>query len=49
MSTTAKWWPVRPRRKQVPSCEAGGDFQLSGTSSRRPDNSFAGVEVDARE
>ena len=38
---------ARPRGK-FPHVKRAGDFLfVSGTSSRRPDNSFAGVEVDA--
>jgi 2-aminomuconate deaminase len=34
-------------RGRFPHCKRAGDFVfVSGTSSRRPDNSFAGVEVD---
>lgn len=34
-------------RGRFPHCKRAGDFIfVSGTSSRRPDNSFAGVEVD---
>ena len=37
---------AKPRGK-FPHCKRAGDFiYVSGTSSRRPDNSFAGVEVD---
>lgn len=37
---------AKPRGK-FPHCKRAGDFLfVSGTSSRRPDNSFAGVEVD---
>mgnify|MGYP001196903618 CR=1 FL=1 len=37
---------ANPRGK-FPHCKRAGDFIfVSGTSSRRPDNSFAGVEVD---
>lgn len=37
---------ARPRGK-FPHVKRAGDFlYVSGTSSRRPDNSFAGVEVD---
>ncbi len=37
---------VKPRGK-YPHAKKVGDFiYVSGTSSRRPDNSFAGVEVD---
>ncbi|HOM13921.1 MAG TPA: RidA family protein [Rubrivivax sp.] len=37
---------AKPRGK-FPHCKRAGDFIfVSGTSSRRPDNSFAGVEVD---
>ena len=35
-------------RGRFPHLKRAGDFLLvSGTSSRRPDNSFAGVSVDA--
>ncbi len=35
-------------RGRFPHVKRAGDFlYVSGTSSRRPDNSFAGVEVDA--
>lgn len=35
-------------RGKFPHVKRAGDFlYVSGTSSRRPDNSFAGVEVDA--
>ena len=35
-------------RGRFPHLKRAGDFlYVSGTSSRRPDNSFAGVEVDA--
>lgn len=35
-------------RGKFPHIKRAGDFlYVSGTSSRRPDNSFAGVEVDA--
>lgn len=38
---------ARPRGK-FPHIKRGGDYlYVSGTSSRRPDNSFVGVEVDA--
>jgi len=38
---------AQPRGK-FPHIKRAGDFLfVSGTSSRRPDNSFAGVEVDA--
>lgn len=38
---------AKPRGK-FPHIKRAGDFLfVSGTSSRRPDNSFAGVEVDA--
>ena len=34
-------------RGRFPHCKRAGDFIfVSGTSSRRPDNSFVGVEVD---
>ena len=34
-------------RGRFPHCKRAGDFVfVSGTSSRRPDNSFVGVEVD---
>lgn len=37
---------AKPRGK-FPHCKRAGDFiYVSGTSSRRPDNSFVGVEVD---
>lgn len=35
-------------RGRFPHCKRAGDFlYVSGTSSRRPDNSFVGAEVDA--
>ena len=38
---------AKPRGK-FPHCKRAGDFlYVSGTSSRLPDNSFAGAEVDA--
>ena len=56
MNSPAK--PANPRpgvvagkatpRGRFPHFKRAGDFiYVSGTSSRRPDNSFAGVEVDA--
>ena len=37
-----------PPRGRYPHLRRAGDFLfVSGTSSRRPDNSFAGVQVDA--
>ena len=37
---------ARPRGR-FPHCKRAGDFlYVSGTSSRRPDNSFAGAEAD---
>jgi 2-aminomuconate deaminase len=48
MNTTAKLVPGKatPRGK-FPHLKRAGDFLfISGTSSRRADNSFAGVEVD---
>ncbi|MYN10789.1 RidA family protein [Pseudoduganella aquatica] len=38
---------ARPRGKFPHLKRAGGFLFVSGTSSRRPDNSLAGVEVDA--
>lgn len=37
---------VKPRGKYPHSKRVGDFIYVSGTSSRRPDNSFAGVEVD---
>lgn len=37
---------ARPRGRFPHLCRAGDFVYLSGTSSRRPDNSFDGVEVD---
>lgn len=49
MSTTAKVVAGKATpRGRFPHVKRAGDFLfVSGTSSRRPDNSFAGVEVDA--
>ena len=46
MSAESAALNVRPRAN-YPHLRRSGDFIfISGTSSRRPDNSFAGVEVD---
>jgi 2-aminomuconate deaminase len=48
MAIESKLLPDRPRpRGPYPHAKRVGDFVLvSGTGSRRPDNSFAGAEVD---
>ena len=45
--TRPKTKPMTKPRANYPLSKRVGDFVfVSGTSSRRPDNSFAGVEVD---
>jgi 2-aminomuconate deaminase len=45
MTTTS---PLAPSRANYPHCRRAGDFiYVSGLSSRRPDNSFAGASMTA--